>query len=185
VLLPTPIASKSDAPAGVDCRLRLRDSGIAQLFLTFDSIRLYPRIDSIPIEVLTSPVTVDAMQLADTLGALLTSASVPAGDYSHLALRIPAASAVTDSGVTVTVVPACPDSLLRVLSRFSVVQGQAVEIQIRVDLDRSVREVPPGSGHYILMPVISGTLHLPGGGHRGGPGGQCPGGPGPGSRHHP
>jgi hypothetical protein len=219
VLLPTTTASKSDAPAGLDCRSRLRDSGIAQLLLTFDSIRLYPRSDSLPlgphprpdslppgprpdslppghpigpccpadsasfIEILTSPVTVDAMQLADTLSALLTSATVPAGNYSHLALRIPSASAVTDSGLTVPVVPMCPDSLLRVLSHFSVVDGQAVEIQFRVDLDRSVREVPPGSGNYFLLPVFSGEMHTPGRGHRGGPGGPGgPGGRGPGGR---
>jgi hypothetical protein len=207
----------SDSPTGILGRLHVRDSGIAQLFLTFDSIRLYPALDSLPcdrprpdslppgprpdslppgprrhprpccppdsagfVEILTSPVTVDAMQLADTLGSLLTSASVPAGNYSHLALRIPAASALTDSGATVIVVPACPDSMLRVLSRFAVTDGQAVELQIRVDLDRSVREVPPGSGHFILMPVFSGELHSAGGGHPGGPGGH-----GPGGRHRP
>lgn len=212
VRLESSTETTGDAASGLEFWPRLRDSGIAQLFLTFDSIRLYPahhalppgprprpdslppgpRPDSLPpghrdgrgggcpadsvgfLEILTDPVTVDAMQLADTLGTLLTSASVPAGDYSHLALRIPAASAVTDSGATVTVVPAHPDSLLRILSRFTVVEGQAIEVQFQVDLDRSVREVPPGSGHWVLMPVFSGKLHGPFEPHRGEPGGHGP-----------
>jgi len=203
-------SSVDGTPAGIG--RPLSNSGIARLFLTFDTIRLYPTSDSMPghgpgsdslppnprpdslppghghhgglmcpadtsyIEILTSPVTVDALQLADTLGTLLTSANVPAGNYLHLALRISAASAVTDSGATVTVALASPNSLLRVLGHFSVVEGQAVEIQIRIDLDRSVREVPPGSGNWVLMPAISGEMHRHGGGGMGGGHGGMGGG---------
>lgn len=207
----TASSSVDGTPAGIG--RPLANSGIARLFLTFDTIRLYPMSDSMPghgpgpdslppghghhcrprgpadssyVEILTNPVTVDAMQLADTLGTLLTSANVPAGNYSHLALRISAASAITDSGATVPVALASHDSLLGVLGHFSVVEGQAVEIQIRIDLDRSVREVPPGSGNWVLMPVISGAMHRHGdggmGGGHGGMGGGGMGGHGGGGR---
>jgi len=180
----------------------LPDSDIAQLFLTFDSIRIYPMPDSVPadsgrygghgphgpgpfcppdstnyIEMLTDPITVDVMTLSETLGTLLDSDQVPEGDYSHLALRISQAWAFTDSGQQVTVALAGPDSLLRVLSHFSVVAGEPTEIEISIDLDRSVHEVPPGSGNYVLKPVLFGEFHGPGGGH-GGPHGGGPGGPG-------
>ena len=65
------------------------------------------------------------------------------------------------------------------------VEGQQTEIPLVIDLDRSVREVPPGSGTLVLTPVLSsgqpgdpgGPGGGPGHGHGGGPNGPgCPGG---------
>ncbi len=185
----------------------LEGLGIKQLTLTFGTVRLYlapdslvpDSLDSLPpwvrhdprfhhgppsmpdtasyIDVLPAPITVDMTQLADTLGALLTAVNVPAGKYSHLALGISSASAVTDSGVTVPVAPSAPDSLLRVFSQFTVTAGQTIQIEIKIDLDRSVQEIPPGSGTYVLTPVLfGGEEHGPGPGLGPGPGGGgCPG----------
>ena len=111
----------------------LPGSGITQLSLTFDTIRLFPADsdddacgaphDSASyIEFLTSPITVDAMALADSLDAFLGNVVVPAGRYSHIALHISSATAVTSSGETVNVIPASGDSLLIIRSRFTVVK---------------------------------------------------------------
>jgi hypothetical protein len=171
-------------------RRHLPDSGIAQLFITFDSIRLYPMADStevVPdpvsgrhhgpcpadsgnfIEILTQPVTVDVVALADSLSTLMTNANVPAGTYSHLTLHLANAWAFTDSGAQVSVALVRPDSLLGIHSKFTVADGQATTITITIDLDHSVREVPPGSGAYVLAPVLSGTMHGPGPGWGHGP----------------
>jgi hypothetical protein len=185
------------------------DSGIAQLSITFDILRLYPqRSDSMGappdsarggypgghghghgpggpcfpdsavfVETLVDPVSIDVLGLSTELGQLVTEAQVPAGSYGSLSLRVIAASAVTDSGAAVTVTVAAPDSLLRVLSTFVVADGQGTEIPVYIDLDRSVREHPPGSGQYVLTPVFFATEPSapphggPGGGHGGGPGG--------------
>jgi len=117
------------------------------------------------VEILTDPVTVDVVALGTELSRLIGAAAVPAGDYGHLSLRVVAASALTDSGATVPVTVASRDSLLRVMSRFTVVEGQETEIPVVIDLDRSVREVPPGSGNLVLRPVLfGGEPRGPGGG---------------------
>jgi len=143
----------------------LPGSGVTQLSITFDTIRLFPAESddedcgaphdtAAYVEFLTGPITVDATALADSLDAFLGSVVVPAGSYSHLALHISAATAVTESGETVNVVPACGDSLLVIRSRFTVVEGEAITIRIFIDLDRSVHEMPPGSGNFVLTPFF-------------------------------
>ena len=52
------------------------------------------------------------------------------------------------------------DSQLGILWHFTLVEGETIDIQHRVDLDRSVREVPPGSGQYVLMPVFSYAIGI-------------------------
>jgi hypothetical protein len=127
------------------------------------------------VEILTDPVTVNVVALSTELSRLIGAAAVPAGNYARLALRVIAASALTDSGAAVPVTVASRDSLLRIMSRFTVVEGQQTVIPVVIDLDRSVREVPPGSGNLVLRPVLFGG----GPGGPGGPGGTGgPGGPG-------
>jgi len=184
---------------------------ILSLNLTFDTVRVYPaRADSDSlapcgghgprghgdpdsaaayIELLTSPISVDAMELGDTLTSILANATLPSGRYSHLALHIAAASAVTNDSAQVTVSVAGRDSLVRVLTPFTVAEGQTTEVRITINLLRAVRELPPGSGTYVLAPVLAGRGRGPHGGppEGGGGGHHGPGGPpghgGPGGGH--
>jgi hypothetical protein len=149
------------------------------LFLTFDSIRVYvagAQCDSSGqgwhggsgdpeyIEILVDPVTVDAVELDSTLTALLGSAELPTGTYSHLSLGIVEAWAITPEGEEVEViVPGTGDPSLRVMVSFTVEEGQVSAITIVVNLERSLREMPPGSGRIVLMPVLRGEST--GGGH--------------------
>jgi hypothetical protein len=167
-----------------------RDSlDVSALHLTFSSLRVYPvwecdgphdGEDSTFIEVLTDPVTVDVMDLDSTLAVVLGEADLPVGDYSHLAIDVSEAWAVTDEGLEVPVTLPGAASL-KVLSRFTVADGEVTGIAIVIDLERSIREVPPGSGNLVLRPVLWGE----GIGHHGdGPGDHHGGGPGDGEGYH-
>ncbi|MBD3335298.1 MAG: DUF4382 domain-containing protein [Candidatus Eisenbacteria bacterium] len=149
-----------------------------------------------PVELPIDPITVDVTALDSTLTVLLGAGDLPAGAYSHLELGLSDAWIVTleDEEIPVSL-PARGDSSLKVMTRFSVEEDGVTGIAIVIDLERSVREIPPGSGQYILRPVLWGERgngeedqwrHQhgrhgdgPGGGEGPGDGhgnGECPGG---------
>jgi hypothetical protein len=146
---------------------------LADLFITFDSIRVYPVTEDssmnqgeadgigdstcVPIEFLVDPLTLNASDLDTSLALLLGTLDLPAGDYSHLAVRIVEAWVVTEDGETFPVGLPGDNEYLKVGVRFSVADGQVTEIMIRFDLARSVVETPPGSKVFILKPVMHGV----------------------------
>lgn len=177
-------------------------NGVAleSLLLTFDALRIYPANadsgcmgtgngnpdrdhdgdcdgDSACgyIEILTDPVTVDLPALGEALTELLGTLDVPTGEYSHLALHIAAAEGTTVDGETVEVTIANRDEMLRIRVPFTIEEGMVTEIAIVIDLSRSVREVPPGSGDFVLVPILHGEnwgQHEPGQGSHHGDGHQ-------------
>ncbi len=146
---------------------------LADLFVTFDSIRVYPVSEDssmhqgdgegvgdstcVPIEFLVDPLTLNAADLDTSLALLLGTLDLPAGDYSHLSVRIVEAWVVTEDGETYPVGLPGDNEYLKVGVRFTVADGQVTEIMIRFDLARSVVETPPGSKVFILKPVMHGA----------------------------
>jgi len=167
-----------------------RGTELSSLTLTFDAIRIYPTCadsDRVGVEngnpdhdregdcdgsaecgyveVLTDPITVELSILGETLTELLGALDVPSGEYSHLSLHIPTAEATTVDGETVEVTIANRDKMLKVRFSFAIEEGMVTEIAIVIDLSRSVREVPPGSGDFVLIPILHGEdwgQHEPG-----------------------
>lgn len=157
--------------------------GIAELYITFDSILAYRAPDDCDtalcdstggirhrqdgdaeeIEIIIDPVTVEILELGNTLTALVAEASLPEGRYVKLTLGLSGAWAVADDGQIVPVsVPPHGDPLLNVIAPFEIIAGETVAIVLEVDLENSIRELPPGSGELYLAPVLRGDL-APGG----------------------
>jgi hypothetical protein len=191
-----------------------RGTALSSISLTFDAIRIYPACadsDGVGgnengnpdrnrhgdcggspecgfIEILTDPVTVNLSDLGAGLTEQLGTLDVPTGEYSHLAVHISAAEGTTVDGETVEVVIANRDDMLKVRVPFTVEEGYVSAIVLVIDLSRSVREVPPGSGSFVLIPVLHGEnrgQHEPGEGnrHQHGDGHQGEGEGGSNSRH--
>jgi hypothetical protein len=156
---------------------RLEDlEDIAALFMTLDAVRIYPAgadtsagepIECNYLEFPIEPLTVDVTELDATLTELLGTLTVPEGDYTHLAIHVAELWAENTAGELVEVrLPGESEPLLKVLVPFSVVGGEVTEIVLAVDLARSLREVPPGSGEYLMIPVLRGDVTWgPGPGH--------------------
>ncbi len=102
------------------------------------------------------PLTLNAADLDTSLALLLGTLDLPAGDYSHLSVRIVEGWVVTEEGETFPVELPGDNEYLKVGVRFTVADGQVTEIMIRFDLARSVVETPPGSKVFILKPVMHG-----------------------------
>ena len=173
------IGTLNDDVEGVTATAGNGDSGskkrtpLADLFITFDSIRVYPVSEDssmhqgdgegvgdstcVPIEFLVDPLTLNAADLDTSLALLLGTLDLPAGDYSHLSVRIVEAWVVTEDGETYPVELPGDNEYLKVGVRFTVADGQVTEIMIRFDLARSVVETPPGSKVFILKPVMHGV----------------------------
>ncbi len=160
------------------------------VYITFESVRVYPvttECDSSGphgpggpgsggdgahhgectyIEIMTDPLTVNVMDLDDTLTVLLGTCSLPAGPYSHLQLGISAAWVETAGGETIALaLPGRSDPSLKIIDPFVVEDGQVTGISIVIDLAQSIHEVRPGSGNLVLRPVFWSEEHL---GHHGG-----------------
>ena len=162
------MAVAGNGDSGAKKRTQLTD-----LFLTFDSIRVYPVSEDsamyqgdgegdgdstcVPIEFLVGPLTLNAAELDTSLALLLGTLDLPAGDYSHLSVRIVEAWVVTVDGETYPVELPGDNEYLKVGVKFTVADGQVTEIMIRFDLARSVVETPPGSKVFILKPVMHGV----------------------------
>lgn len=155
---------------------------IDELWLTFDSIRVHAACadtDTVAdasaafallddddeldddcgewIEFLTEPVTVNVMELGDSLQTLLGTLVLPAGQYDMLRLHILQATVITAEGDTVEAdVPSGDTSGLKVHVDFTVDDGGVSEVVIEFDLERSIVETPPGSGNFKVKPVIHG-----------------------------
>ncbi len=160
--------------------------GMVDLFLTFDSViawRAVGTFDSLgmtgedcdssgagmgrphgmgemePVELLIEPVTVGVGDLGETLTALLGESALPEGFYPRLELGLSGAWLVTDADSVINVaLPVRGDSLLRVISPFDVVNGETTALVLVVDVERSLYEMPRGSGEYVLRPVIRGEV---------------------------
>ncbi|MGD8395662.1 MAG: DUF4382 domain-containing protein [Candidatus Eiseniibacteriota bacterium] len=177
-----PIASEpapeSESAAGPGCWWSDAPA-LAELVFEFDAIRIYATADCDSsgehwrrassdscryLEFTFDAVTVDAADLGTTLTDLLAGLEVPAGDYTHLAIHLADAWGTVDStGATVPVaLPGASDGFLKIQVPFTVEAGSVTQIVITIDLERSVREVPPGSGTFELVPVLRGDVWGPG-----------------------
>ncbi|NNC39451.1 MAG: DUF4382 domain-containing protein [Acidimicrobiia bacterium] len=145
-------------------------AGIAELHLSFESVVAYRVSDTLvgghhgiveaePVEILIEPVTVEVMELENTLTAFLAEAQLPEGHYTKIELGLAAVWAVTTTGSVIPVaLPARGDSLLRVIAPFDVTNEEATALVLVIDLGRSLHEFPRGSGEYVLRPVIRSEI---------------------------
>lgn len=153
---------------------------LQSLALTIDRIRIYPAehdssgsddrlgedhgegdADSAstpPLDFAIPSQRVEVSALGDSLTILLASLNVPDGKYTHLSIHVTAADGVLQDGQTIQVHLVRPDDLLMVQVPFTVTAGAVTPIVLVVDLTRSVHEVPPGSGNYVLRPVLWGEM---------------------------
>lgn len=139
---------------------------ISHLYVTFDRLYLFPERagqDSssghddhpAPIEVITSPTTLDLVSLSNGLTAALGSATLPEGTYRSVNLVISYSWAILANGDSVDVtIPSGDTRGLKIVTEFTVTSGGVSEITLDFNAAASLHEVPPGSGHYVLRPVI-------------------------------
>ena len=103
--------------------------------------------------VRTSPANIDLVALRNGATAQLVVATLGAGTYSMIRLKLGAGSTITDGGVTYPlVVPSGLQSGLKIHGPFTVPDGGTTDIIIDFDAARSVHQ--NGTGVYILNPVV-------------------------------
>lgn len=139
---------------------------ISHLYVTFDRLYLFPERagqDSsgghdarpTPIEVITNPITLDLVSLSNGLTAALGTASVPEGTYRSVNLVVSYSWAILANGDSVDVmIPSGDTRGLKIVTEFTVTSGGVSEITLDFNAAASLHEAPPGSGRYILRPVI-------------------------------
>lgn len=137
---------------------------ISHLFVTFDRLYLFPaRADSdsagtpppAPFEVMTAPVTVDLVELNNGFNIQLGAANLPEGRYRSMNLVVTTSWLIEADGDTHDVfIPSGDTRGLKIVTDFTVTAGQVSEIMLDFDAAASLHEAPPGSGRYILRPVI-------------------------------
>ncbi len=127
-----------------------------------DSAAWIPVLDS---TLPDSARTFDLLELVGGVTALLGDVELPAGHYTQLRLVIEAAS-ITIGGRTLPLtVPSGAQSGLKLTGGFDVDPGVLTSLTLDFDAERSLVEMPPGSGDYKLKPtirmmqtVLSGTI---------------------------
>lgn len=137
---------------------------ITHLFVTFDRLYLFPaRADSdsagtpppAPVEVMTAPVTVDLVELNNGFNVQLGAANLPEGRYRSMNLVVTTSWLIEADGDTQDVlIPSGDTRGLKIVTDFTVTAGQISEITLDFDAAASLHEAPPGSGRYVLRPVI-------------------------------
>jgi hypothetical protein len=101
----------------------------------------------------TSPMTVDLLTLRNGVFTQLAVATVVAGSYTQLRLKLGAGSTVVVDGVTHPLfVPSGLQSGLKIQGPFNVPGGGVADLLLDFDAARSI--VLTGSGTYILNPVV-------------------------------
>lgn len=113
-------------------------------------------LDSGPFEVIrtdSDSVAVDLLTLQNGTTTSIGLATVPAGHYSEVRLKLGAGSTVTVDGVTYPLfVPSGTTSGVKVKGDFDVPTGGAVVLLLDFDAAKSVHQT--GSGTWIMNPVI-------------------------------
>lgn len=132
-----------------------------EVWVQFSSVTLKPSDgDAFTIE-LDPPQRVDLLDQQDGDSELLIeNQSVPAGGYDWIRLGVDLGPGETEIVFPGPVahdldIPGRNDHPnLKLVSGFSVVDGDLVELTIEFDLRRSVVEAPPGSKRYKLKPAL-------------------------------
>jgi hypothetical protein len=131
---------------------------ISNLYITFDELYVVPDPDSLlpdslnaPIHILTSPVTLDLLALANGLTATLGTAQLPEGNYRAIHILVSEGDSwlIEADGDTEDV--KIPSNRLKVITDFTVTSGGVSEIVLDFDAAASLHKT--GNG-YILRPVV-------------------------------
>lgn len=97
--------------------------------------------------------TYNLLSLQNGIFATIGEASVPAGTYTQLRLKLGAGSTITVDGVTYPLtVPSGMQSGLKLIGSFHVDAGGTTDILLDFDASRSI--IQTGVGAYTLKPVI-------------------------------
>ncbi len=101
----------------------------------------------------TDSVRVDLIALQNGVLRALTTATLPAGVYDQVRLKLGAGSTVVVDGVThPLVVPSGQTSGVKVNGPFTITEGQTLELALDFDAAHSVHET--GNGTWMMVPVV-------------------------------
>ena len=132
---------------------------ITNLYITFEELYVVPDPDSLlpdslnaPIHIITTPVTLDLLALANGLTATLGTASLPEGNYRaiHLLVNEGDSWLIEADGDSEDV--KVPSNRIKVITDFTVTSGGVSELVL--DFDAAASLIKTGNGQYILHPVI-------------------------------
>jgi hypothetical protein len=132
---------------------------ITNLYITFEELYVVPDPDSLlpdslnaPIHIITTPVTLDLLALANGLTATLGTANLPEGNYRaiHLLVNEGDSWLIEADGDSEDV--KVPSNRIKVITDFTVTSGGVSELVL--DFDAAASLIKTGNGQYILRPVI-------------------------------
>ena len=135
--------SLTDAPARYDA-----------VNITFSEISAH--IDSNWINVTVDTQTVNLLDYSNGNTIEIGTATVPAGRYSQVRIKILNAEVVVDGASQPVTVPSGSQSGLKLLANFEIVEGTTHEVVLDFDANRSIVSTGPPSNprSYILKPTI-------------------------------
>jgi hypothetical protein len=146
----------------VDAPLNL--PGIEAVTVTFSSILVHQSEDAEAdsggwAEVVSGDLpeaerTFNLLELVDGAEALLGEVELDPGYYSQMRVVVEAASITVDGVVSELRIPSGNQTGIKLTRGFRVDSDGLTKLVLDFDAERSVKETPPGSGNYLMTPVI-------------------------------
>lgn len=146
----------------VDAPMQIQ--AVESLEIVFEKVLVHRGSDSEPsdggwIAVLSDalPVeerTFDLLELVNGVFATLGEVELEAGIYTQIRIMLESATLVVDGTPQNLFIPSGAQTGIKLVGSFTVDPAVVTELTADFDVARSLHETPPGSGYFVLRPVI-------------------------------
>lgn len=149
--------SMVDAPGDIE--------GLEAITLVLDGVRIHASgnaesedsggwIDLMPDGLTEAERTYDLLQLVNGVEAVLGETELAVGTYTQIRLLIETATITIDGTTSPLTIPSGMQSGLKLIEPFTIRSDELTALTLDFDAARSLHETPPGSGDYMLRPVV-------------------------------